>query len=68
MYLITDSEEQSLGLPSGKHDIGLMLESKMYNSDGSLNFDTHDNRGLWGDVIHVYVATILYISLTKKVL
>jgi bilirubin oxidase len=52
-YIITDAEEQSLGLPSGKHDVLLTLGSKIYGSDGQLVFDTMNNAGLWGDVIHV---------------
>ena len=53
LYIITDAEEQSLGLPSGKYDIPLALGAKTYGSDGQLIFDTLDNVGLWGDIIHV---------------
>ena len=53
-YIITDAEEQSLGLPSGDYDVTLALSSKTYNWDGSLSFDTNNNAGLWGDIIHVY--------------
>lgn len=52
-YLLTDEEEQALGLPAGDYDIPLALSAKQYAADGSLFFDTHNNTGLWGDVIHV---------------
>ncbi|KAF2710227.1 bilirubin oxidase [Pleomassaria siparia CBS 279.74] len=53
MYIITDAEEQALGLPSGKYDVVLALSAKVYNADGSLNYDTNNNAGLWGDIIQV---------------
>jgi bilirubin oxidase len=53
LYIITDAEEQSLGLPSGKYDIPLTLGAKTYGSNGQLIFDTLNNVGLWGDIIHV---------------
>ncbi|KAF2181919.1 bilirubin oxidase [Zopfia rhizophila CBS 207.26] len=50
-YIITDAQEQSLELPSGNYDVTISLQSKMYNPDGSLLFDTDNNTGLLGDVI-----------------
>ncbi|KAF2122934.1 bilirubin oxidase [Lophiotrema nucula] len=52
-YLLHDSQEQSLGLPSGDYDVALAIASKVYNKDGTLLFDTNNNTGLWGDIIHV---------------
>ncbi|KAJ4344687.1 uncharacterized protein N0V89_012431 [Didymosphaeria variabile] len=54
-YLITDTEEDKLGLPSGygKQDIPLVLSSKQYNSDGTLFSTQGEDTSLWGDVIHV---------------
>jgi bilirubin oxidase len=52
-YILTDDEEQALGLPAGDYDIPLTLGAKQYNSDGSLLYNTNNNTGLWGDVIHV---------------
>ncbi|KAK7184048.1 multicopper oxidase [Paraphaeosphaeria sporulosa] len=54
-YLITDPEEDQLGLPSGygKQDIPLVLSSKQYNSDGTLFSTQGETKSLWGDVIHV---------------
>jgi hypothetical protein len=52
-YILTDVEEQALGLPTGDHDIPLSLSARQYAADGSLVFDTNNNTGLWGDIIHV---------------
>jgi bilirubin oxidase len=52
VYILHDAEEQALGLPSGEYDIGLVLGAKIYNQDGSLQFDDN-GYGLWGDVIEV---------------
>ncbi|KAF2746317.1 Cupredoxin [Sporormia fimetaria CBS 119925] len=53
LYIITDEEERSLNLPKDRHDIPLAIAAKFYNEDGSLNFDTNNSAGLWGDVIQV---------------
>ncbi|KAH8886059.1 Cupredoxin [Thozetella sp. PMI_491] len=54
-YIITDPEEDSLGLPSGygEFDIPLVLSSKFYNADGSLQTVVNERTSTWGDVIHV---------------
>jgi len=52
-YLLIDPAEASLGLPSGNYDLGMGLESKQYDEEGDLVFDTHNNTGLWGDIIQV---------------
>ncbi|KAF5013295.1 hypothetical protein FDECE_690 [Fusarium decemcellulare] len=54
-YILTDSAEESLGLPSGYgvYDIPLILSSKQYNEDGSLFSTAGEKDSLWGDVIEV---------------
>jgi bilirubin oxidase len=54
-YLITDKAEDSLGLPSGygTYDIPLVLSSKYYNEDGTLQSSLGEDNSLWGDIIHV---------------
>jgi FtsP/CotA-like multicopper oxidase with cupredoxin domain len=54
-YLINDPAEDALGLPSGygQFDIPLVLTSKFYNSDGTLQSSVGEDESLWGDVIHV---------------
>ncbi|KAF2865147.1 bilirubin oxidase [Massariosphaeria phaeospora] len=52
-YIITDPEEQALGLPSGKYDVALGLASRVYRANGSLWYETNNDVGLWGDIIQV---------------
>ncbi|EUC30577.1 hypothetical protein COCCADRAFT_103567 [Bipolaris zeicola 26-R-13] len=54
-YLITDPAEDALGLPSGygTYDIPLVLSSKYYNADGTLQSSLGEDNSLWGDIIHV---------------
>ena len=37
LYLISDSLEDSLPLPKGDNDIALLIQDRLFNSDGSLN-------------------------------
>ncbi|KAK3642305.1 hypothetical protein LTR56_010882 [Elasticomyces elasticus] len=56
LYILHDDEEQSVpGLPQGAYDIGLVLASKRYNSDGTLwDPDTNGEKtSVFGDVFHV---------------
>ncbi|KAK3626460.1 hypothetical protein LTR22_023154 [Elasticomyces elasticus] len=56
LYILHDDEEQSVpGLPRGEYDIGLVLSSKRYNSDGTLwDPDTNgETTSVFGDVFHV---------------
>jgi bilirubin oxidase len=57
-YILHDAAERSLGLPSGKYDVPLLLSSKQYNNDGSLYFPDGDMANpyrevMYGDIIHV---------------
>lgn len=54
-YLITDAAEDALGLPSGygEYDIPLVLASKFYNEDGTIQTAIGEDQSLWGDIIHV---------------
>lgn len=60
-YIIQDSAEDDLGLPSGygEYDIPLILSSKQYNDDGTLFSTEGEDQSLWGDVIHV-VSTLTH--------
>ncbi|KAK5720087.1 hypothetical protein LTR15_007360 [Elasticomyces elasticus] len=56
LYILHDDEEQSVpGLPQDAYDIGLVLASKRYNSDGTLwDPDTNGEKtSVFGDVFHV---------------
>lgn len=44
MYIIRNEQEDSLGLPSGKYEIPLIIQDKSFNEDGSLFYPrTVDN-------------------------
>lgn len=57
--MLSDDEEQALGLPSGDFDIPLSICSKQYGSDGSLVYETNNHTGVWGDIIQVYETTFV---------
>lgn len=65
-YIITDPEEQALGLPSGKYDVALAISAKSYNSDGTLNYNTNHDQGLWGDVILVNEQPWPYLNVEPR--
>jgi spore coat protein A len=44
MYFIRNDHERSLGLPSGEHEIPLMIQDRSFNEDGSLHYPTGDGK------------------------
>lgn len=54
-YLIRDDFEDSLPLPKGPHDVPLIIQDRVFNSDGSLKYPDNavSDTGLEGDVIVV---------------
>jgi spore coat protein A len=44
-YLIRDSHEDSLGLPSGEFEVPLVIQDRFLNPDGSLLYPVLDNGG-----------------------
>lgn len=63
VYLITDSQEDALGLPSGYgvHDIPLVLSSKTYNRDGTLKSTEGEDKSLC-------VSVPKFVSFTDSVI
>lgn len=53
MYILHDGAEDSLGLPSGKYDVPIVLSAKQYNNDGTLYSPAQETTSLYGDIIHV---------------
>ncbi|KAF2502383.1 Cupredoxin [Lophium mytilinum] len=66
IYIISDDEEDSLGLPSGNYDVSLAISAKYYNYDGTLNFESFDQAGLWGDIIHVNGQPWPYLNVEPR--
>lgn len=70
-YLLTDSNEQSLNLPSGSNDIPVVLQDRTFNSDGTLNYTLDSSairKGFFGDTQLVNGAPQPYLQVgTRKV-
>ncbi|MFN0029353.1 MAG: multicopper oxidase domain-containing protein [Acidimicrobiales bacterium] len=52
-FLEHDAAEDGLGLPSGEHDVPLMISDAMFQTSGELLFSLEDESGMWGDVMMV---------------
>jgi FtsP/CotA-like multicopper oxidase with cupredoxin domain len=52
-YLVEDTEQRSLPLPTGRYDIPLMLCVRQFNNDGSLLYNPHGHAGADGEVMLV---------------
>ena len=68
-YLISDSFEDSLPLPKGDNDIALLIQDRIFNSDGSLNYPLTDNTirtGVVGDTLLVNGAIQPYLQVGRR--
>jgi spore coat protein A len=68
-YLISDPNEQSLGLPSGANDVALLLQDRLFNSDASLNYPLTDatiTRGVVGNTLLVNGAVQPYFQVARR--
>ncbi|KAI5244140.1 Cupredoxin [Aureobasidium subglaciale] len=52
-YIIYDPEEDKLGLPTGKYDIPLMVNDKMYTDTGDLVSIANEHNDFIGDTVEV---------------
>ena len=52
-YHVVDPLEQSLPIPHGQYDVPLTVSDMMFQSNGSLLFDSNGEDGFYGDVIAV---------------
>lgn len=52
-YILQDEFEKSLPLPSGKYDVPLLVQDKMFAKDGSIVYDDEGQKSLYGDTILV---------------
>ena len=68
-YLISDEHEAKLGLPSGDSDIPLIIQDRLFNSDGSLDYPLNDAtilRGVVGDTLLVNGAIQPYFQVPRR--
>lgn len=53
MYIVQDKVELDLPLPKGEYDVPLIIQDKIFATNGSLIYDHNNHNGLMGDVILV---------------
>ncbi|HEX9767021.1 MAG TPA: cell wall-binding repeat-containing protein [Nitriliruptorales bacterium] len=53
LYLVTDPDEDALGLPSGERDLPLVLTDRAFTEDGELIHPPHDGSSFFGDTVLV---------------
>jgi spore coat protein A len=68
-YIVSDPFEDSLPLPKGKNDIALLIQDRLFNSDGSLNYPLTDDTlrtGVIGDTVLVNGAIQPYLEVGRR--
>jgi spore coat protein A, manganese oxidase len=68
-YLISDSFEDSLPLPKGNNDVSLLIQDRLFNSDGSLSYPLTDSTirtGVVGDILLVNGAIQPYFQVGRR--
>jgi FtsP/CotA-like multicopper oxidase with cupredoxin domain len=68
-YLLSDGFEDSLPLPKGDNDIALLIQDRLFNTDGSLNYPITDNTirtGVVGDTLLVNGAVQPYLQVGRR--
>jgi spore coat protein A len=69
LYLIEDPEEQVLGLPSGEFDIPLLIQDRIFNTDGAFLYSLDSNTretGVLGDTILVNGVAQPYLKVARR--
>lgn len=66
MYIIQDDFELNLPLPKGEYDIPLIIDDKVFASDGSLVFDDHQHTSVMGDIILVNGAPLPRLEVANR--
>lgn len=64
-YLLFDNFETSLNLPSGPYEIGLAVQDRTFNSDGSFRYPTMWEEHFFGDTILVNGKVWPYLNVAK---
>lgn len=68
-YIMTDTFEQNLNLPSGNNDVPLLVQDRMFNHNGTLSYPLTDdalNRGMLGDRILVNGLIQPFFPVTRR--
>jgi spore coat protein A len=64
-YLIRDPFEQGLGLPSGQNEIGLAIQDRSFNPDGTLKYPAMWEDHFFGDVMLVNGKVWPYLNVRQ---
>lgn len=67
-YMMTDDLEDALPLPSGVNDVPLLIQDRLFNEDGSLNYPLTDatiRTGILGDRILVNGVIQPYLDVAR---
>jgi spore coat protein A len=68
-YILTDTFEQNLNLPSGNNDVPLVVQDRTFNHNGTLSYPLTDdalNRGMLGDRILVNGLIQPFFPVTRR--
>lgn len=68
-YLMSDAYEDALPLPKGVNDVPLLIQDRLFNSDGSLNYPLNDDtidKGVLGDRLLVNGAVQPYFQVGRR--
>jgi FtsP/CotA-like multicopper oxidase with cupredoxin domain len=64
-YLLTDSVEETLNLPSGAYEVPLVIQDRRFNSSGALVYNGTNN-GETGDAVLVNGVVQPYFNIAKR--
>jgi spore coat protein A len=64
-YIIRDAFEQGLGLPSGQNEMGLAIQDRSFNPDGSLKYPAVWDEHFFGDFILVNGKVWPYLNVRQ---
>jgi spore coat protein A len=64
-YILTDPIEPTLGLPSGEYDIGLAIQDRTFNADGSFKYPAVWQDHFFGDKILVNGKVWPYLNVKQ---
>ena len=68
-YILTDTFEQNLNLPTGANDVPLLVQDRLFNHNGTLSYPLTDdalNRGVIGDRILVNGLIQPFFPVTRR--
>ncbi len=68
-YLMSDAYEDALPLPKGVNDVPLLIQDRLFNSDGSFNYPLNDDTidsGVLGDRLLVNGAIQPYFQVGRR--